>query len=210
MHKSLQLDISPYNKEQLEALVLIKDYIESLSSDRKATLQNKLKDYLTFRENVSSFFEQNLSTVCFKKCYESNISACCTHEGIITFFADMVINMLCASPAQQINIINKLKKNYAGNKCVYLEKTGCMWQVKPIVCEMFLCDSVKNEIFIQKPDLKKKWEILKQQEKHFKWPDKPVLFDELESIFIAEGFSSPLMYFHNSPGLLRIKQLSRS
>ncbi|MFC1494817.1 hypothetical protein ACFL6W_06030 [Thermodesulfobacteriota bacterium] len=46
---------------------------------------------------------------------------------------------------------------------------------------------------------------LKEDEKCFTWPDKPVLFDELEALFIKKDFDSPLMYFHKSPGLLRVK-----
>jgi hypothetical protein len=50
---------------------------------------------------------------------------------------------------------------------------------------------------------------LKQREKHFRWPDRPVLFDDLEKYFMAAGYSSPLMYLNNSPGLLRVKELAR-
>jgi hypothetical protein len=32
-----------------------------------------------------------------------------------------------------------------------------------------------------------------------------VLFDELEAFFIERQCRSSLMYFHNSPGLLRVK-----
>jgi hypothetical protein len=32
-----------------------------------------------------------------------------------------------------------------------------------------------------------------------------VLFDDLESLFIQAGHDSNLMYFHNSPGLLKVK-----
>ena len=35
------------------------------------------------------------------------------------------------------------------------------------------------------------------------------LLAELEQIFMAEGFDSPLMYFHHSPGLLRVKARSK-
>ena len=41
------------------------------------------------------------------------------------------------------------------------------------------------------------------------WPDRPVLFDELEKLFIKEGYDSPLMYCHKSPGLLRLKSKSK-
>jgi hypothetical protein len=204
------LNISQYNKEQLDTSILIKDYIESRSFLQKEALRNQLKDYLIFRDNAALFFEDNFSNICHQKCYKNSVSACCTREGIITFFADMVINMMVSTPNQINNILKKLKSPQKDNKCVYLEKTGCIWQIKPIVCEMFLCEPAKKQVFFQKPRLKKEWEMLKLQEKQFKWPDKPVLFDELETIFISDGFSSPLMYFHNTPGLLRIKKLSMS
>jgi len=202
--------ISQYNKEQLDSLILIRDYVRSRSASEKSALKNSLQEYLIFRDRVTRFFERNFSKICTQKCYESNVSACCTREGIITFFADMVINVLVSTPIQIDRIIERVKQPPPDNKCIYLGKTGCMWALKPIVCEMFLCEPVKNTVFPQKPGVKKKWEMLKLEEKQFKWPDKPVLFDELESIFISEGLSSPLMYFHNSPGLLRIKKLSAS
>ncbi|CAB1071247.1 hypothetical protein D1AOALGA4SA_1164 [Olavius algarvensis Delta 1 endosymbiont] len=48
--------------------------------------------------------------------------------------------------------------------------------------------------------------MLEAERQHFTWPDRPVLFDDLESYFLKTGCRSPLMYLHNSPGLLRIKQ----
>ena len=47
----------------------------------------------------------------------------------------------------------------------------------------------------------------KQREKAFRWPDQPVLFDDIEAVFLNAGLSSPLMYLHNSPGLLRVKKM---
>ena len=92
---------------------------------------------------------------------------------------------------------------------MYLGNDGCLWQVKPIICEMFLCDPALENVLQDRPDLQKQWEAFKAREKDFKWPDKPVLFDELEEIFLNAGLSTPRMYLHNSPGLLRIKKLSR-
>ena len=76
---------------------------------------------------------------------------------------------------------------------------------------MFLCENAKDEVFAKTPPAREKWEKLKEREKAFTWPDRPVLFDELERYFIDAGYSSPLMYMHNSPGLLRVKgQVKRS
>lgn len=71
---------------------------------------------------------------------------------------------------------------------------------------MFLCESVMKDVFEKFPEAALKWRQLKKQEKLFKWPDRPVLFDHLEEVFLTAGYRSSLMYFHNSPGLLRIKQ----
>ena len=45
-----------------------------------------------------------------------------------------------------------------------------------------------------------------KQEKSFKWPDRPVLFDDLEKLFLDLGCHSTLMHLNLSPGLLRIKK----
>jgi hypothetical protein len=98
-----------------------------------------------------------------------------------------------------------LRKPNNGFKCVYLTENGCRWRIKPIVCEMFLCDPAKQQVFGENTQLKKEWELLEQRRKQFTWPDQPVLFDELEEHFLEAGHTSPLMYLHNSPGLLLIK-----
>jgi len=81
-----------------------------------------------------------------------------------------------------------------------------MWKIKPIVCGMFICDTAKKLALHGSPKLMREWDALKKKEKSFTWPDRPVLFDEIESYFITAGCSSPLMYMHNSPGLLRVKK----
>jgi hypothetical protein len=72
---------------------------------------------------------------------------------------------------------------------------------------MFLCDQAKKTVLETDDQLKLEWEKLRKKEKDFTWPDKPVLFDEIEEIFINAGLDSPLMYFHKSPGLLRVKKI---
>ena len=71
---------------------------------------------------------------------------------------------------------------------------------------MFLCDRSKDQVFSKNPELKSEWELLEAKRKRYTWPDQPVLFDDLESYFMKSGYHSPLMYLHNSPGLLRVKQ----
>jgi len=81
-----------------------------------------------------------------------------------------------------------------------------LWRIKPIVCEMFLCNAAEKAVLKENPITQKRWEALVRQKKDFTWPDRPVLFDTLEQICIEAGYTSPLMYLHNSPGLLRLKQ----
>jgi hypothetical protein len=95
-----------------------------------------------------------------------------------------------------------------GLKCVYLGKMGCLWRMKPIVCEMFLCEYARNSVFDNDPNARKQWKQLRRREKRYTWPNRPVLFDDLEAYFIRAGYASNLMYFHNSPGLLRVKGLA--
>jgi hypothetical protein len=70
---------------------------------------------------------------------------------------------------------------------------------------MFLCEHAKNLVLDNNKALKSQWETFRQRERRYTWPTRPVLFDELEDYFIEAGFDSPLMYFHRSPGLLRLK-----
>lgn len=74
---------------------------------------------------------------------------------------------------------------------------------------MFLCDPAKKSAFKEKPLTNKLWIELKAREKYYRWPDRPVLFDDLEKYFMAVGYSSPLMYLNYSPGLLRVKELAQ-
>jgi hypothetical protein len=71
---------------------------------------------------------------------------------------------------------------------------------------MYLCDRAKDHVFRKDSRLKIKWELYERKRKNFTWPDRPVLFDDLEARFLSAGFQSSLMYLHNSPGLLRVKQ----
>jgi hypothetical protein len=71
---------------------------------------------------------------------------------------------------------------------------------------MFLCDPVQEQVFAADPSLRGQWDQLLQAAKGYRWPDRPVLFDRLEQIFIEAGCQSPIMYLHNSPGLIRVKK----
>ncbi len=198
--------MNSYQKEQLEALSLMQGYLANLALDARQTLESRIADYLLFRDDVDAFLEAHFSDVCTLKCFKSKISACCSRDGIITFLGDVVVNAL-VTPEEEINALRSvLQKPNEGFKCVYLGKQGCMWRVKPIVCEMFLCKSAFQEVLAPKPEAANTWEELQLRKKLFTWPDRPVLFDDLERILLDAGYSSSLMYMHNSPGLLRVKE----
>jgi hypothetical protein len=64
----------------------------------------------------------------------------------------------------------------------------------------------KTLFFKENPVARKRWDALVRQKKDYTWPDRPVLFDTLEQICIDAGYTSPLMFLHNSPELLRVKR----
>ena len=189
---------------------MVLEHLQSLTEKDKRALVDLAGEYLAFRNNVAAFFSAYLSDVCTLKCYKNRLSACCSKEGIITFFADVVINALVSSEEEIRSLLRVLAVEKKGYKCVYLGPDGCLWHLKPIVCEMFVCKDAQEKIFNSAPEARKKWEELKQLQKRFTWPDRPVLFDALEAIFLKAGYTSTLMYLHNSPGLLRLKQRTKS
>ena len=198
--------LSDYNREQLETLQMVRKHLAVLPDEQKRTLQQKISDYLAFRAEVDAFLQQHFSGVCSSTCYTSRLSACCSREGIITFFADVLINALQSSSEELDRLEQVLQAASNRDKCVYLASDGCRWTVRPIVCAMFLCDRAEKTVSADRPSLQKQWAELCRRKKRFTWPDRPVLFDDLEAFFIEMGCTSPLMYLHNSPGLLRVKQ----
>ena len=198
-----------YQKEQYDALLIVTEHLASISAPERLKLNNALTDYLLFRDKVKTFLADHFAQICTQKCYQSKLSACCSREGIITFFADVVINILASEKKEVEALFTILKKPNNGFKCIYLGEQGCMWRIKPIVCEMFLCDQAIKAVFDEKPQVREEWKSLEQERKLFTWPDRPVLFDKLESIFIDAGYNSSLMYMHNSPGLLRVKKIAQ-
>jgi len=198
--------MSSYNQEQSDALDMVQRYVAGLGEAEKADLVGSLDDYLRFRQSVDDFLQTHFGSVCSQACYQSRLSACCSREGIVTFFADVVINVLVSTPQEIDRLAETLRQDDNALKCIYLGRHGCLWRLKPIVCAMFLCDRAENGVFRDRPALRRQWEAYREHKKRFTWPDRPVLFDDLESIFIADGCTSPLMYLHNSPGLIRVKQ----
>lgn len=204
------MPMTDYNHEQLEAVVLVADYIETLAPSELGRLKRRIDHYLKFRKETARFLDNHFAEICTQKCYEDHYSACCSKEGITTFFADVVINGLVSTREEMNRLVHVLSVPNTGMKCVYLGENGCLWHVKPIVCEMFLCDHAKRAVFDRNPAALSQWDRLRKREKRYTWPSRPVLFDELEAYFMDAGHHSSLMYLHNSPGLLRIKRLAGS
>ena len=92
--------MSSYNQEQYDALVMVRRYVAGLGDDEKAGLVVSLDDYLRFRQSVDDFLQTHFGSVCNQACYQSRLSACCSREGIVTFFADGVINVLLSTPQE--------------------------------------------------------------------------------------------------------------
>ena len=197
--------LSEYNQQQKDAIIMVRQYLSHLPASKLRWLRQRIKSYVQFRKAVNSFQEEHLSDICSQKCFTSRMSACCGREGIITFFADVVINLLLSTNKQIDTLLEILERDTGGFNCVYLNENGCLWLCKPIVCEMFLCDTAKNSVLAESESLASQWAGLRRRERMYTWPTRPVLFDELEVYFLNGGFDSPLMYFHKSPGLLRLK-----
>lgn len=200
--------MNEYHIEHLQTFEVIANRFATLDEKEIGRLREMAAGYFVFRNQVDDFFAEHFGGICTENCYRSRVSACCTREGIIAFFADVVINVLVSEKAEIESLMAVLRKPNHGFKCVYLGEAGCMWRIKPVICEMFLCDPAKNEAFAKNPSISDVWDSMKEREKRFRWPDRPVLFDDLEKDFMKAGYDSPLMYLNNSPGLLRLKQKS--
>lgn len=200
------LKMNEYQQEQLDALKIVRLGLSQIGDRKRMALIETIRAYMQFRQSVDRFLNRYFGDVCNRTCYQSRTSACCAKDSIITFFADTVVNALQATPGQLDRLEEVLNRVNGGHRCVYLGSHGCTWTVRPVVCAMFLCDRAMEEVFRANPEAKKAWELLRRQEKSFKWPDRPVLFDHLEKAFLDLGYPSTLMHLNFSPGLLRIKK----
>lgn len=185
---------------------MVRHGLRRLGDAERGDLIEKVRDYLQFRQSVDNFLNQGFSDVCNRYCYLSRTSACCSKDGIITFFADTVVNALQATPMQLDRLETLLHRVNGGHRCVYLGSAGCTWTVRPIVCAMFLCDRAMDTVFREDPEAENAWKSLRHQAKSFNWPDRPVLFDHLEKVFLDMGYRSTLMHLNTSPGLLKVKK----
>ncbi len=198
--------MNEYQQEQLEGQRLVQAHLQRMPSLQLLRMIDASAGYLSFRKEVDLFLEHHCSGLCTRTCFESAKSACCGKDGIITFWADLVINALRSTPGDIDRLMEAIRLPLHQRKCIYLGSDGCLWNTPPLVCAMFLCDQVRHSILDRDRNLQNRWDDLVLQSKRFRWPDRPVLFDSLEQAFIDRGCRSPLMYLHNSPGLLRIKQ----
>ncbi len=204
--------MNSYQMEQIHALGMIRQHAKKLEKPRtfremKAKgfdLEAQLSGYLAFREEISRFFAGWFEEICTETCYTSGLSACCSKDGIIVFWADMVINAMVSGPAEFKRLEETIRNPASDAKCIYLAPGGCTWRIKPIVCEMFICPDAENAVFGTHPEAGSAWSEIRERKKAFTWPDRPVLFEVLESIFIEDGCRSSLMHVHNSPGLQRL------
>ncbi len=202
----MQRKMSEYNRDQWISFHAIDEALRSMPSDHRESLRRRLEPYLAFREEVDRFQEKYFSELCERWCYANRRSACCGFESIFTFFADQVIAWVLAGDAERSRMLRALERPFRKDRCVYLGPKGCLWPLRPISCALFYCPEAKEEVFRQWPEARITWEELRKEEKRFTWPDRPVLFDEIERCFRERGVDSPHMYFHKSPGLLLVKK----
>lgn len=198
--------MNDYQREQLDALTLVRRHLGGMTDGQRRELLQRIESYLSFRKEVDAFLADHFQAICTAACYQDRRSACCSKDGIITFFADHVVNGLRSRDAQLAKMDDTLQQKNPTAKCVYLTPSGCCWTVRPLVCAMFLCDRAQETVFAENPHTEAGWERLRALAKSFRWPDRPVLFDALEQVFLDAGYRSPLMYLNLSPGLLRIKR----
>ncbi len=200
------MTLSEYQIQQLDALRMVRRHLQEGGAALQADLSARIAPYLDYRRKLERFLKTHFHSLCNLACYQSNASACCAREAIITFFAEVVVNAVESTREELDRMAECLARPNTGEKCVYLGPQGCLWRIRPIVCALFLCDRAEREVLEPDPDLRGRWQALREQANRFKWPDRPVLFDDLEQRFIAAGCFSPLMYLHTSPGLLNVKR----
>jgi len=200
------LCVMEYRDEQLLNQQIVQDYFTLSGGGEKSLVRALCADYLRFREEVAQFQSHYFQSCCNAACFQHQRSACCNKDGIITFFADLVVNAVVSDPSDMDALATCLRVPRHDMKCIYLGPQGCRWRIKPIVCEMFICDRARQEVFDAAPRASAIWDGMKTQELSFRWPDRAVLFDAIESRCMAAGVRSSLMYLHNSPGLIRVKK----
>lgn len=195
-----------YNLEQYDAYITIKAFFDGASADDVEALERMIVPYLEFRRETSEFLVSSCADVCGDICFKTGLSDCCMHEGIITFFADWIVNWLVSSKDEIDILVEALFKPFRDDKCVYLGEKGCLWKIKPLNCETFVCKQARAEIFAGDFQAEHIYDEMLVKKKTFSYPDRPVLFDDIEKFFMKRGVDSEIMYFHKGAGLMMIKR----
>ena len=198
--------MNEYQLEQSDALRQVSDGLNAMSCRQIKDLRATIAPYIAFREKVDGFLDAHFSAHCTRACFENQKSACCSKDGIIAFWADVVVNACLSGNPRIDQLFETIAHPHWDNKCIFLKPGGCVWKIRPLVCAMFLCDQVQDRVFSADPHKAEQWNALGKEAKAYRWPEKPVLFDALEKIFLDLGCDSSLMFLNKSPGLLRIKQ----
>ena len=159
--------MNEYQKEQLETLLMIRKQFERFSASEMDYLQAEIAEYLSFRSRIAGFLRHHFKDICTEKCYQNQLSACCSKDGIITFFADAVINALVSNTHELDSLENAIRRPSYDHKCIFLTENGCLWRIKPIVCEMFLCDAAERTCFGVNHNALKQWNEFKEIKKHY-------------------------------------------
>jgi hypothetical protein len=201
--------VNTYQEEQLHALAMARKYLRRMESAALGQLKSNMGPYLEFRNRLELFTQTHMAGRCTRSCFKSRTSACCSRDGIITFWADVVINALHSGEKRLDMMASAIRQPSRAEKCIYLGEEGCLWKIRPLVCAMFVCDPIQADIIDSDPNLSSQWHRYAEQAKSFRWPDRPVLFDQLEMIFMDLGCRSPLMYINTSPGLMHVKQKAK-
>jgi hypothetical protein len=197
--------MNTYQKEQLHALGQIQDRLGCMDGRMRDGLNALIQPYLDFRDELQRYLTTHLGEYCTRACFSSQSSACCSKDGIITFWADHVINACCWDEGAFGRLASAIQSPRYTGKCIYLGLDGCLWKLTPLVCATFVCDRAHAAVLHPHPALGRLWEQYRRQAKAFRWPDRPVLFDQLEEMFMDLGCQSPLMYINSSPGLRQVK-----
>lgn len=185
---------------------MVRRLLSAPGNDLRGRILGMASDYLSFREDTDLFFNRYILNFCTPYCFHNKKSACCSRDGIIVHFGDVVINAVSAGDRHLDCLEAALNTPHVGSRCVFLGPEGCRWAVKPTVCEMFLCDPAKKAAFGDAPGRSDEWDALCRRARSYYWPDRPVLFEVLERIWLDAGYRSTLMHIHLSPGLRRIRQ----
>ncbi len=101
--------MNEYQREQWDALTLAIEQVGLLNNSRRQTLIDELGPYLAFRKDTDRFLDAHFSVHCTRSCYTNRRSACCSKDGIITFWADVIVNVCCSNESALSRLQEALK-----------------------------------------------------------------------------------------------------